>query len=193
MLSTLLVLAEATGHTTAAHGEAAAGGITKIFTDFGISTPFFIAQAVNFAIVAAILWYFAFKPVLSTIDERNKQIEQGLKDAAESKAQLSATKEEIVKTLYKAQADATLVIEAARKTAKELADREAQTATVHANELITKAQQSIQLEHKKMLEETRGELARLVVATTQAVLAKELSDLDRSRFNEAAARELSKV
>jgi hypothetical protein len=35
--------------------------------------------------------------------------------------------------------------------------------------------------------------ARLVVATTQRVLAKELSEADRSRYNDAAARELTGV
>ena len=192
MLSTLLVLAETTGHAAAASGEAASG-VTKIFSDFGIQPAFFIAQAVNFVIVAAILWYFAFKPVLSTIEERNKQIEQGLKDAAESKVRLAAAQEDAAKSLQKAQADATVVIEAARKTAKELADREAKAATDRANELITKAQQAIQLEHKKMLEEARGEIARLVVSTTQRVLAKELTDSERGRFNEAAAKELANI
>jgi F-type H+-transporting ATPase subunit b len=43
-----------------------------------------------------------------------------------------------------------------------------------------------------MLQETRGEITRLVVATTQKVLAKELSDFERARFNEAAAKELVK-
>ena len=44
-----------------------------------------------------------------------------------------------------------------------------------------------------MLEEARGEIARLVVATTERVLAKKLSDSDRSSYNEAAARELTTV
>ena len=48
----------------------------------------------------------------------------------------------------------------------------------------------IELEKKKMLAEARTEIARLVVETTQRVLAKELSEADRGRYNESAAREL---
>jgi F-type H+-transporting ATPase subunit b len=44
-----------------------------------------------------------------------------------------------------------------------------------------------------MLAEARTEIARLVVATTQKVLSKELSDSERSRYNESAARELRNV
>ena len=60
-----------------------------------------------------------------------------------------------------------------------------------AGEILAKAQQVIELEKKKMLAEARTEIAHLVVETTQRVLAKELSEADRSRYNESAARELT--
>jgi len=191
MISDLLLLAEATGHEAAAHAEAS--GVTKIFNDFGIDAPFFLAQALNFAVVATLLWFFAFKPVLATLEQRRKQIEQGLKDAETSKTKLADTQAETIRIIQKAQSEAGEIVESARKASKELADREAHAATERANELISKAQQAIQLEHKKMMEEARGEIARLVVTTTQRVLAKELSDTERSRFNEAASKELSNV
>jgi F-type H+-transporting ATPase subunit b len=196
MLSVLLPLAEATGHAAEAaveaHGEAASG-ITKLFSDFGISGPFFVAQVINFSIVAFVLWRFAFKPVLANIETRQKTIDSGLKYAAEMKIQLAATQAETLKLLQKAHADAATIVEDVRKTAKEYSDREHQIATERASDLLVKAQKAIELEHKKMLEETRGEIARLVVATTQRVLAKELSDFERTRFNEAASRELNVV
>ena len=197
MLSVLLPLAEATGHAAEAaveaHGEAAAGGITKLFSDFGISGPFFVAQVINFSIVAFLLWRFAFKPVLANIETRQKTIDSGLKYAAEMKAKLDATQAETMQVLQKAHAEAAKIVEDVRKTAKEYTDREHQIAAERASDLLVKAQKAIELEHKKMLEETRGEIARLVVATTQRVLAKELSDFERARFNEAAARELNVV
>ena len=66
-------------------------------------------------------------------------------------------------------------------------------ATERANALITKAQQAIELEHKKMLADARTEIARLVVAPTERVLAKKLTDADRAAYNEAAANELTSV
>jgi F-type H+-transporting ATPase subunit b len=44
-----------------------------------------------------------------------------------------------------------------------------------------------------MMEEARTEVARLVVATTQRVLSRELGDAERARYNEAAARELTEI
>ena len=42
-----------------------------------------------------------------------------------------------------------------------------------------------------MLNEARSEIARLVVKTTEQVLAKKLTEADRSAYNEAASKELS--
>jgi F-type H+-transporting ATPase subunit b len=188
MLSHLLILAQAT-----APAAEAPSGITKITHDFGISTPFLLAQILNFCVVAFILWRFAFKPVLATLDERQKKIASGLQYADEMKAKLEAIQQESVATARKSQAEATKVIDEARKSAKEFLDKQTQEAAVKASEMLVKAQQVIELEKKKMLAEARTEIARLVVATTQKVLSKELSDSDRSRYNESAARELNNV
>ena len=195
MSYSLLILAQATGQAAeaaAAHGEPATG-ITKIFQDFGISWPFFLAQVVNFSLVAFILWKFAFKPVLATLDERQKKIADGLKYTDEMKAKLEATKQETDAILKKASVEASRIIDEARKSAKDYLDKQTQEATAKANDVLVKAQQAVELEHKKMLADARGEIARLVVVTTERVLAKKLSDADRAAYNDTAARELSNV
>jgi len=195
MSSFLLPLAQVTEHAveaSAAHGEAATG-ITKIMGDFGISLPFILAQVLSFSVVAFILWKFAFKPVLATLDERQKKISDGLKFAEASAAKLAEVQQQAAADLKKAQVEASKIIEEARKTAKELADREAVAATERANGIITKAEQAIALEKKKAIDEARAEIARLVIATTERVLAKKLTDADRASYNEAAARELTTV
>ncbi|MFZ9683260.1 MAG: ATP synthase F0 subunit B, partial [Cephaloticoccus sp.] len=70
-------------------------------------------------------------------------------------------------------------------------DKQTQEATQKANELIAKAQQAIELERRKTIAEAREEIARLVIATTERVLAKQLTDAERAAYNETAARELN--
>ena len=195
MLSHVIILAQAAApaaEASANHAEAASG-ISKIVQDFGISWPFFLAQVINFSVVGFVLWRFAFKPVMATLDERQKKIADGLRYADEMKAKLEALQQESAATAKKAQADASRVIDEARKAAKEFLDKQSQEASVKAGEILAKAQQVIELEKKKMLAEARTEIAHLVVETTQRVLARELSDADRSRYNESAARELENV
>ena len=179
MFSNLLVLA------------AAAGGLTQITDTFGINLPAILAQVVSFSVVAYVLWRFAFKPVLATMDERQQKIEAGLKYTEEMKAKLEATQQESAALIQQAQEKASAIIHETRQTAKEYLDKQTQEAAQKANDLMVKAQQAIELERRKMISEARAEIASLVVTTTERVLAKKLSDAERASYNESAARELT--
>jgi F-type H+-transporting ATPase subunit b len=176
---------------TSAHGEETVSGITKITQDFGVNIPNIAAQTLSFVIVAFILWRFGFKPVLATLDERNAKIAAGLKNAEETQARLAAAAEESAQIVRNAQLEAQKSIEEARKSAKEFSDKQQAEAIARAADTLAKAQQAIELEHKKMLEQARTEIARLVIKTTEQVLAKKLTDADRAAYNDAAARELA--
>ena len=193
MFSPLLVLAAATTHAAAGAPVEAASGLTQITQDFGISVPLILAQTLSFSIVASVLWKFAFKPVMVTLDERQAKIASGLKYAEDMQAKLAATQQETAAILKQANAEAARIVDDARKSAKEFLDRQTQEATARAGDLLLKAQQAIELEHKKMLADTRTEIARLVVATTERVLARKLTDADRAAYNDTASRELTSV
>ncbi len=166
---------------------------TGMAQQFGIEPKYVVMQVISFLILFGVLYKFGIKPTIATMEERTRKIDDGLKYAEETKAKLASAQEQSAAILRQAQVDATKFIEEARKTAKEFSERETAAATERANALIAKAQQAIELEHKKMLDQARSEIARLVVTTTERVLAKELSDTERSRYNEAAARELTVV
>ena len=167
--------------------------VTKITQEFGINLPGILAQAFSFAVVALILWRFAFKPVLATLDERQKKIQSGLDYAEEMKAKLEASQQASAAQIKEAQVKGQQIVAEAQKAAKEFSEKQQKEAVERANGVITKAQAAIELEKNKMLAEARTEIARLVVATTQRVLAQELSEADRSRYAAAAARELTNV
>ena len=197
MLSSLLVLAQVVSPTVENPAEApgAVGKITEVISkiagDFGVTWPMLISQVISFSVVAFILYQFAFKPVLATMNERTKKIEAGLKFADDMKTQLAAAQQESATLVKNAQLEANKIIEQARKTAKEFSEKAQKEATEQANGIIAKAQQAIDLEHKKMLGEARTEIARLVVITAERVLSKKLTDTDRATYNEAATRELT--
>lgn len=165
----------------------------SIVEKFGLEPKYVIIQAVSFLIVLFVLYKFGIKPTIATMEERAQKIGAGLKYAEQMQAQLATTQQQTEAALKEAQQKAQAIIAEAQKTAKTLADKQQQDAVEQSAALIAKAQSAIELEKKKMLAEARSEIARLVVATTQRVLAKELSDAERSRFNDAAARELTSV
>jgi F-type H+-transporting ATPase subunit b len=193
-MTPVLVLGE-----VAAHSEASASGgslwdqLVGVLHAFGVNWPSFLAQMLSFCVVAWVLWQFAFKPVLATINERQRTIQSGLDYAEEMKTKLAAAQAESAALLKNAQTEATKIVDEARKTAKEFLDKQMVEATARANDTIAKAQQAIELEHKKMLADARSEIARLVVTTTERVLAKKLTDTDRAAYNDTATRELTSV
>lgn len=170
--------------------HAASPGIAE---QFGLDWRYVLIQALSFLIIAGVLYWFGIKPTVAAMDERNRKIDAGLKHAEEMKARLEAAQQESAALLRKAQLEGAKVVEEARKSAKDFFDKQTKEAIDHAGDLFAKAQQAIELERRKMLDEARGEIARLVVATTRRVLAKELSDAERSRYNEAASREITVI
>jgi F-type H+-transporting ATPase subunit b len=183
MLPFLIAATEAVGHT-------AEPGIVE---KFGIEPKYVAMQAVSFLILFAVLYFKGIKPTVATMEARNAKIASGLKNAEETQVRLAAAAQESAQIIKAAQLDAQRVIDEARKSAKEFADKQQAEAITQATALIAKAKQSTELEYKKMLEQARGEIARLVVTTTERVLAKKLSDADRASYNETAAKELASV
>jgi F-type H+-transporting ATPase subunit b len=177
----------------AVHTAEGTEGAAQLLEQFGIEPVFLIMQLISFGILAFVLYRYMIKPILATVDERQRKISSGLQYADEMTAKLAATQQQNEAALREAQHKAQAIVGEAQKSAKEFADKQQKDAIEQATALISKAQQAIELEKKKMLAEARTEIARLVVATTQRVLAKELSDAERSRYNDAAARELTGV
>ena len=169
------------------------GAEASIPERFGLEPKYIIMQVISFLIVLAVLYKWGIKPVTATMEERNRKIEAGIKHAEEMQAKLAAAQQESAVIVKKANTEASRIVDEARKSAKDYFDKQTQEATAKANDLLTKAQQAIELEHKKMLADARTEIARLVVTTTERVLAKKLTDADRAAYNDAATRELTSV
>ena len=55
-------------------------------TTFGFHWKLFLSQCVSFAIVAFLLQRFAYKPIITVLEERRRRIEEGLANAEKIKA-----------------------------------------------------------------------------------------------------------
>ena len=110
-----------------------------IVETFGIDWPMLIAQAINFLIVAYVIWKFAFKNILSTIKEREKQISDSLKNADRIKLELEETEKQQQETLQEASIEAKKTISSAQEQAKAFIESQKEDARKQAEEIISKA------------------------------------------------------
>lgn len=157
---------------------------------FGVDWPMLIAQIVSFGAVAYVLYRFAFKPVLETLDTRKTKIESGLAYAAEMQTKLQEAEAYHKEAVRKAAEEAKRIVDEARAIAEARIAKSTQEAAAASQDLVAKARSQIELDRKQMIAEARSDIARLVVATAAKVLAKDLSAEDKSRFNATASQSL---
>jgi F-type H+-transporting ATPase subunit b len=187
----LPLLAAATDNTPSVL-DTGIDAIQQVVGPFGVKPTLLIAQIINFAIVAFVVYQFGIKGVLKTMDERNKKIADGLKYAEDMKKKLADTEVQQAEVLKQASLEGKKVIAEARDTAKALAEKVAQDATRQAEETLKKGQAAIALERQQMLNDLRREVATLVVSTANRVLGRDLTAEERARYNASAAQDMSK-
>jgi F-type H+-transporting ATPase subunit b len=159
---------------------------------FGLSWAHFLAQVVNFLIVATVLYFFAYKRILAMLEERRERIAQGLADAEKNKAELARTEAQRQEVLVQANAQATKLIEEARAAAARVQEQETQKAIAAAEQIIVKAREAAAADHARMMAELKREVGRLVVQTTATVTGKILTPEDQRRLAEETAKQVAR-
>ena len=158
---------------------------------FGFNAWLFFSQVISFCIVAFLLQKFAYKPILTILEERRKRIAEGLANAEKIKRQLAESEQRYQEILTKANTEAQKMIDDARASAAAVKEKETQRAIGEAEQILTKAREAAALEHTKMLTELKREVGRLVIGTTAKVTGKVLNADDQKRISEEAAREVA--
>lgn len=167
------------------------GQVAEIARTFGVDWPHLAAQVVSFCIVCFLLHRYAYKPVLKMLEDRRRQIEQGIANTEKIKTELARTEEQRHETMLRADAEATKLIEEAHAAAARVQAQETQKAIASAEQIILKAREAAAQEHDRMLEELKREVGHLVVQTTALIIGKTLTADDQRRLAEQTARQIA--
>ena len=167
------------------------GQIEDIARTFGVDWSHLIAQIISFSIVCILLQRFAYKPVLTMLEQRRQQIAQGQANAQQIKAELDRTEERRKEILDQANVQASKLIEEGRAAAARVQEQETQKAIAAAEQIIVKAQEAAVQERTRMLAELKSQFGRLVVETSAIVTGKILTAEDQQRLAEETANQLT--
>lgn len=146
-----------------------------IIDTFHVDVKIIIAQAVNFAIVFSVLYYFAIKPLLKVMKERGEKIEESLKDAEKIKIRIAQTEDDYKAEIVKARKEANGIIEEASKRADEKKDEMVKKAKEEIGAVINKEKEGIRAEKEKTLKEIKKEVADLIVVSLEKVLEERIT------------------
>lgn len=148
----------------------------ELFEKFGINWGSFLSQVVNFFIVLFVLYKFAYKPILKTLDERTRKIEKGLKDAEASNQLRESIEAKAQEESLKSQKQAERILAAAHEEAEDQRKKMLEDTRNQSGALLLKAKDDIQKEKVKMLQEAKEAMAELVVLSTEKILKEKLSE-----------------
>ncbi len=155
-----------------AEGEEAAGLTINLF--------WVLVSAINFLILLAIVWTFAFKPLAKTLDDRKAAIEQGLKDAEQARRDRESAEAERVAALSEARREANEILARAQKVAQESRDADIAATRDELERMRVRAAAEIDAEKTRAIADLRSEVADLALAAAGRVVGETMSD-DRQR------------
>ena len=136
---------------------------------------------VIFTLLLILLKKFAWGPILESVDNRNKNIEDALAAAENAKNKM----EELTSNNEKILADARLERETILKEAraireKTIADAKNQ-ASNEAEKIITSAKEQINNEKMKAMTEIKNQIADISIEMAEKILGAELKDANNQK------------
>ncbi len=149
----------------------------KLINDFSFGLFFWVA--IIFTVLIFILRKFAWKPILSSLDEREEGI-QGALDAAENaKKELENLQADNERILNEARAERDGLLKEAREMKANILAKAEEEATVQTDKMISKAKEVIAAEKKAAVADLKNQVAGLSVEIAEKVVKNELSDKDK--------------
>lgn len=147
----------------------------EIINAFGIDWRLIVIQMFNFSILAGLLWYFLYTPVLTILKEREAKIKKGVEDAEAAGVILRTADIEKQAVLRSAHSEANDIVSRASvhaeekgadivRAAEQTAARVLDTARITAEEIKVQARK-----------ESEAEIARVAILAAEKVIRERLN------------------
>ncbi|WP_194851544.1 F0F1 ATP synthase subunit B [Nonlabens antarcticus] len=148
----------------------------ELINDF--SPGLFAMQAIVLIILIILLGKFAWKPILSALDDREQGIADALAAAEDAKLEMARLEASNEAAAQEARAQRDVMM----KDAREIKEKMISDATIQAQEkadtIIANAQEAILAEKKAALADIKSQVANLSVEIAEKVTRQQLSEKD---------------
>lgn len=162
---------------------------------FEISPGLFVWSLITFLILLAMLYKFAFGPLVKLQKKRQDSIHQAINDAERLRDEAQELLANYKIQLAAARQEAEAILDRAKKLGETSKAEVMEEARVQAEATLARARTQIERDTSLALEQIRKEVADLTVAATEKVARTSLSGEDQLRLIQEAINEidLSKV
>ena len=135
----------------------------------------FFWTLIAFLAVFVILRKFAWKPILSSLGDREKGIADSIATAERVKTEMSQLQSENEKLLVQAREERTTMLRDAKDMKDRIIGEAKEMAKTEANKIIIDAQQQILQQKNAAMTEVKNEIGLLAVSVAEKIIRKQLS------------------
>ena len=134
-----------------------------------------------FLLLLLLLKKFAWKPILSAVEERNNLINDSLQAAEKARDEMSELNSNNEKIIAQAKLDRDSLLKEAREMKSQIISQAKDQAALEAEKLVNSAKEQISNEKMKVLIELKNHVADLSIEMAEKVLSNELSDASKQK------------
>lgn len=135
----------------------------QVLATFGIDWRLLLINAANFGLLVFVLWYFLYEPVIKMLRERQERVTRGVRDAEEARKKLAEVEAARATTLAKAGKEADELLLRAREAGARKEEELAKAGEAAARAIVEEAGAQARELKTQALEESRHEVAKLIV------------------------------
>ncbi len=147
----------------------------------GIHFPSLAIFLVNFLLLLALLYLFAYKPILRLMDQRADRIRESLEAADRAREEAASSQEAIQEQITEARREGQRIMDQTREAADRFRTEEMDKARQEAEAFVERARADIQRERDSALEEVRASFGDLAITAAERVIRR---SLDRQAHEE---------
>ena len=149
-----------------------------------------LIQMTVFAVVVLFSMKFIWPMIMEAIEERNKNISDGLAAAEQGQKKLSEAETEVNSLIKEAKQQATTILDQANTRASSIVESAKNEGTSERDKIISTAHDEAQQELAKLRETLRKEVAGLAISGAEKILTREISSEDHKDMLDKLANKL---
>ena len=150
----------------------------------------FVLQAINFIILAVVLYKFLFKPLTQFMEKRAEGIRHSLEEAKRARDEVVQARAEYEESLRTARQEAGALRQRMEREITEERERLVQQSREEAQRLLCQARSEIEQEVRRAKAELRSEAVNVSLTAAERLVRRSLTDEDHRRLAEQFIEEL---
>ena len=147
-----------------------------IFNDFSVGL--FALQLVILLVLLFLLAKYAWKPILSSLDEREEGIQSALDQAENARKEMQNLQADNDRLLKEARAERDAMLKEAREIKETIITEAKEEAQEQAGIMIDNAKAAIKQEQQAAIAELKKKVADLSIDIAETIVKKELTSQD---------------